>query len=63
MEGVRMRHKLNRTTVPHYPIRIEYQDDKYTYISGFYSYKELKEDIENVKRPILIHFSADAKFY
>ena len=52
-----------RISTPKYPIRIEFEDEKYTYISGFYSYKELKEDIELLKQPILIHFSASQPLY
>lgn len=58
-----MIHQLRRITTPKYPIRIEFEDEKYTYISGFYSYKELKKDIEGIKKPIIIHFTASQPLY
>lgn len=36
------------------PIRIEYEDKNYTYVSSCYAYNELKRDIETIKKPITI---------
>jgi hypothetical protein len=35
-------------------LRIEYEDENYTYISSEYQHKRLKKDIEQIKRPITI---------
>lgn len=48
---------------PKYPIRIEYEDERYTYISSAYSYKDLQNDIEIIKQPITIHFTAHQSLY
>lgn len=39
-------------------IRIEYQDDDYTYISSEYGWKNLKKDIETIKVPIKITWNS-----
>ena len=49
-----MRSDVCRTKEPKRPIRIEFEDSDYTYISSEYSYKDLKKDIEGVKKPITI---------
>lgn len=36
------------------PIRIEYEDSDYTYISSEYQHKVLKKDIEEINVPITI---------
>ena len=36
------------------PIRIEYEDENYIYISSEYPHKVLKKDIEEIKVPIKI---------
>lgn len=43
-----------RTKEPKMPIRIEYEDSDYTYMSSSYGYKSLKKDIEDIKVPITI---------
>ena len=43
-----------RTKTPKMPIRIEFEDSDYHYISSEYIYKDLKEDIETIKTPITI---------
>lgn len=49
-----MRSDVCRTKSPKMPIRIEYEDENYTYISSEYQYKELKDSIESIKVPITI---------
>lgn len=49
-----MRSDVCRTKAPKMPIRIEYEDSDYTYISSEYQYKVLKKDIEEIKVPIKI---------
>lgn len=49
-----MRSNVCRTKEPKMPIRIEYEDENYTYISSEYGYKSLKKDIEDIKVPITI---------
>lgn len=41
-------------------ITIEYEDDDYHYISSGYSFPELKNDIEGIKRPITIIYNQPA---
>lgn len=48
----------NRVKRPKYPISIEFQDEDYIYISSQYKYNDLKKDIEGIKSPIVIHFTA-----
>lgn len=43
-----------RTKEPKMAIRIEYEDENYTYMSSSYGYKSLKKDIEDIKVPIKI---------
>lgn len=43
-----------RTKTPKVAIRIEYEDENYTYMSSSYGYKSLKKDIEDIKVPIKI---------
>ena len=45
-------------TKPKCQIQIEYEDDDYTYISSTYPYKALKAEIEQIKKPIIVHFTA-----
>lgn len=49
---------MNRCTEPKMAIRIEYQDDDYTYISSEYGWKDLKKDIETIKVPIQITWNS-----
>ena len=35
-------------------LTIEYEDEQYTYISSHYTWRELKRDVEDIKKPILI---------
>ena len=49
---------MNRCTSPKMAIRIEYQDDDYTYISSEYGWKDLKKDIETIKVPIQITWNS-----
>ena len=49
-----MRSDICRTKIPKVAIRIEYEDENYTYISSSYGYKSLKKDIEEIKVPITI---------
>lgn len=45
---------MSRTAIPRFPVRIEYEDDNYTYISSTYSWRQLKKDVEKIKRRITI---------
>lgn len=45
---------FSRTAIPKMPIRIEYEDERYTYVSSAYRYKDLQPDIERIKTPITI---------
>ena len=45
---------FSRTAIPKVAIRIEYEDENYTYISSEYQHKVLKKDIEEIKVPITI---------
>ena len=45
---------FSRTAIPKVAIRIEYEDENYTYISSEYQHKDLKQDIEEIKVPITI---------
>ena len=49
-----MRKYVTTARVPQMPIRIEYEDSDYTYISSEYPHKVLKKDIEEIKVPITI---------
>ena len=49
-----MRSDICRTKIPKVAIRIEYEDENYTFISSEYKWKELKNDIEQIKVPITI---------
>lgn len=49
-----MRSDVCRTKEPKMPIRIEYEDSDYTYVSSEYGYTCLKKDIETIKVPITI---------
>lgn len=49
-----MRSDICRTKIPKVAIRIEYEDENYTYISSEYEYNVLKKDIEEIKVPITI---------
>lgn len=49
---------ISRTTIPKMAIRIEYEDNDYNYISSVYPHKMLKKDIEEIKEPITIIYSA-----
>lgn len=49
-----MRSDICRTKIPKVAIRIEYEDENYTYISSEYQHKVLKKDIEDIKVPIKI---------
>lgn len=49
-----MRSDICRTKIPKVAIRIEYEDENYTYISSEYPHKVLKKDIEEIKVPIKI---------
>lgn len=49
-----MRKYVTTARVPLMPIRIEYEDENYTYISSEYPHKVLKKDIEEIKVPIKI---------
>ena len=71
MEGLRMtptamammqarskyRH-IPRRCIPELSVAIEYEDDDYTYMSSFYLHQYIKADIEHIKQPITIHYSA-----
>lgn len=51
----RATHKyIARKDVAKVDIRIEYEDENYTYISSEYPHKVLKKDIEEIKVPIKI---------
>lgn len=51
----RAKHKyIARKDVANLDIRIEYEDENYTYISSEYPHKVLKKDIEEIKVPITI---------
>ena len=55
----RAKHKyIARKDVAKLDIRIEYEDDHFTYISSGYPHQELKSDIETIKRPITRHYTA-----
>lgn len=41
-------------------VRIEYEDENYTYISSTYKHKVLKKDIEGIKQPIKVLISYTA---
>lgn len=71
MEGLRMtptamammqarakHHYITKRGVADLSVAIEYEDDNYTHISSCYPHQELKADIEHIKRPITIHYSA-----
>lgn len=45
---------FSRTAIPKVAIRIEYEDENYTYISSEYQHKVLRKDIEQIKAPITI---------
>ena len=45
---------FSRTAIPKVAIRIEYEDENYTYISSEYKHRELKDTIEQIKAPITI---------
>lgn len=45
---------ISKARVPQLTISIEYEDSDYTYISSAYPHKQLKKDIEAIKRPIKI---------
>ena len=49
-----MRSYICRTKIPKVVIRIEYEDENYTYISSEYQHRVLKKDIEEIKVPITI---------
>ena len=49
-----MRSDICITKIPKMAIRIEYEDENYTYISSEYQHKILKKDIEEIKVPITI---------
>lgn len=49
-----MRSDICRTKIPKVAIRIEYEDENYTYISSEYQHKVLKKDIDEIKVPIKI---------
>ena len=49
-----MHHYITRNNVANLDIRIEYEDENYTYISSEYQHKVLKKDIEEIKVPIKI---------
>lgn len=49
-----MRSDICRTKTPKVAIRIEYEDENYTYISSEYQHKILRKDIEEIKVPITI---------
>ena len=55
-----MRSDVCRTKVPKMPIRIEYEDENYTYMSSSYGYQSLKKDIEEIKVPITITWNQPA---
>jgi hypothetical protein len=46
--------EISRTAIPKVAIRIEYEDENYTYMSSEYQHKVLKKDIEDIKVPITI---------
>lgn len=52
-----MARDLRTTRPPKMPIRIEYEDNDYTYISSSYDYRSLKKDIEEIKVPITIVYN------
>ena len=55
----RANHKyIARKDVANLDVQIEYEDENYTYISSHYQHSELKADIEDIKRPITIHYTA-----
>lgn len=45
---------MSRTAIPRFPVRIEYEDDNYTYISSTYSWRQLKRDVEKITKKITI---------
>lgn len=53
-----MRSDVCRTKIPKVAIRIEYEDENYTYISSEYQHKELKKDIDQIKAPITITWNS-----
>ena len=55
-----MRSDVCRTKAPKMPIRIEYEDENYTYMSSLYDYQSLKKDIEEIKVPITITWNQPA---
>ena len=58
----RAKHKyIARKDVANLDIRIEYEDDNFTYISSEYPHKVLNKDIEEIKRPITIHYNKNAQ--
>ena len=57
MQARAMHHYITRKNVANLDIRIEYEDDEYTYISSHYLHRDLKKDIETIKRPITIIYS------
>ena len=54
MQARAMHHYITRKEVANLAIRIEYEDENYTYISSEYSYRQLQRDIETIKKPITI---------
>ena len=52
-----MRKYVTTARVPQMLLRIEYEDENYTYISSEYQHKVLKKDIEDIKVPITISFN------
>lgn len=55
----RAKHRyITRKYVANLDIQIEYEDDNYTYISSNYQHSKLKADIEDIKQPITIHYTA-----
>lgn len=57
----RAKHKyITKQGVANLPISIEWEDENYTYISSWYTHKELKSSIEAIKRPITIHYHSGA---
>ena len=54
MQARAMHHYITRKEVANLAIRIEYEDENYTYISSEYQHKVLKKDIEEIKVPITI---------
>lgn len=59
MMQARAKHKyITRREIAKLDISIEYEDGEFEYISSHYLHEELKKDIEAIKKPITIHYTA-----